>query len=71
MSSVLFLFLLDSKMCPASVASYVHGKGIKCNECNLNYKEIRNYEVMLPKFETPHFELFEWLGLHVLGGPDM
>lgn len=53
------------------MASYFHGKGIKCYESKLNYEEKRDYEVMLPKFETSNFEMFEWLGIHLLGGPDM
>ncbi|XP_066904681.1 ribonuclease P protein subunit p40 isoform X1 [Halyomorpha halys] len=61
----------DIKVCPSSVASYFHGKGINCHECNINYGEKRNYEVMLPKFNTSNVEMFEWLGIHLLGGPEI
>lgn len=57
----------DVNVCPSSLASYFHKKGYRCEECTLSYKENRLYNVEVPMFQADSDQLFEWLGLFLLG----
>uniref|UniRef100_A0A1B6DCK5 Uncharacterized protein n=2 Tax=Clastoptera arizonana TaxID=38151 RepID=A0A1B6DCK5_9HEMI len=57
----------DDKICPSSVASYFHKKGVEVSLCSPTCTPTKEYNIGVPPLTVDYQDLMEWLGCLLLG----